>query len=106
MSEKDDHKKRRTVLVERKHEKAIQNEALNLSKFVRKQIEKEYPMYFIDTKKILEKLKEMGAEDQSIDYKDLVEEIDMDNDKLETGINKLLKQGKIYEPKPGKLKVL
>ncbi|MFB6209359.1 MAG: hypothetical protein ABEJ56_04470 [Candidatus Nanohaloarchaea archaeon] len=48
VTDDSERKKRVNITLGEKHLEAIEEEALNLSKFVRKRIEQKYPEYFKD----------------------------------------------------------
>lgn len=56
-------------------------------------------------RKTLEAIEKLD-EGEGADYADILEEVDLEEDKLEDTINGLLSEGTCYEPKPGKIKKL
>lgn len=55
---------------------------------------------------VLETLIDLGANDQAVSYKELIEELEAENESVENAINNLLSRGSLYEPTPGKIRVL
>lgn len=56
-------------------------------------------------KKVLELVKELD-DGEGCDYSEVIDQMDVEDDKIESVINDLLSDGTCYEPRPGKIKVL